>query len=445
MRQRRIVVCIIGAVLLMIPGCSGGSDGDGGIERGTLVGPNGGTIRSADGNATVEVSDAAIDQPQQFTSERVSDPPADPGLVADTAYRYGPEGWVFDAPVTITIEYDEANIPDGIDEATLQIARYQPAGWAAVGTSAVDQGNNSVSAQIAGFSLFAVIGQAQAGAGGYAYDAQWGSQGDGNGEFGGMGGIAYHGGQVYVTDMVPLTTERVQRFDANGTFLGDCIDFDDENGATGGIDIDSTGDMYTSVVDVFTKVAAACGLVFNRDETDLGIANFGPTDVALDGAGNIFIAEMDQHRITELNAQGDFAGHIGSQGAGDGQFNFVGGIAVGPDGSIYASDHLGDRIHRLSNAGAFVGSWGQSGDGNGQFHNPRGIDVDDDGDVYVADSVGNRVQKFDENGAFITAFGEEGDDDGEFNFPTDVAVTPDGSTVYVLDTLNYRVQVFVEQ
>lgn len=443
MRRHGATYLMLVAVLMMTAGCGGGEVEDG-LERGTLIGPGGGTIRSADSNATVQVPDAAIDQPRQFTSQKIENPQPHPGLVADTAYRFGPEGWVFDAPVTITIGYLEANIPAGVDEASLQIARLQPAGWAPVGASAVDQAANSVSAQVNGFSVFAIIGQAAAQTG-YLYDSQWGSQGDGNGEFRGMGGIAYRGGLVFVSDMIPFITERIQRFDANGTFIGDCKDFDDEDGATGGIDVDTAGNMYTSVVDVFTKVASGCGLVFNRDATDLGLADFRPSDVALDGAGNLFIAEMNLHRVTELNAAGNIVRQIGRQGSGDGEFNFVGGVAVAPDGSLYASDHLGDRILKFSNSGTFLGAWGETGDGNGQFHSPRGIDVDDDGDVYVADSVGNRVQKFDENGAFITAFGEPGDDDGEFDFPTDVAVTPDGGTVYVMDTLNYRVQVFVEQ
>lgn len=444
MRDRLIVICALTLVLAMTVGCGGGDD-EGGMERSTLLGPGGGTITSADRNATVDVPDASIDRPQQFTSQKVDDPPTDPGLVADTAYRFGPEGYVFDAPVTITIGYLEANIPAGVDEASLQIARHQPAGWVPVGTSAVDQDANSVSAQVIGFSLFAVIGQAAGPQVQYAYDSQWGSAGGDDGEFSGMGGIAYHNGLVYVSDFIPLNMERIQRFDANGVFLGRCRDFEIEAGATGGIDVDTTGDMYTSVVDVFAKVAAGCGVVFNRDATDLGLAAFQPTDVALDGAGNIFIAEMNQHRITVLNAAGNMVRQIGQQGSGDGQFSFVGGVAVAPDGSIYASDHLGDRILKFSNSGGFLGAWGETGDANGQFHNPRGIDVDDDGDIYVADSVGNRIQKFSEAGAFITAFGSEGDDDGEFDFPTDVAVTPDGSTVYVMDSLNHRVQKFVEQ
>lgn len=160
MRHRGATAFIIVAVLTVTVGCGGGGEGDG-LERSTLIGPNGGTIRSADNNATVQVPDAAISQAQRFTAEEITNPQADPGLVANTAYRFGPEGWVFEAPVTITIGYREVDIPAGVAESTLQIARLQPAGWTPVGTSAVNQAADSVSAQIVGFSTFAIVGDPQ--------------------------------------------------------------------------------------------------------------------------------------------------------------------------------------------------------------------------------------------------------------------------------------------
>jgi len=281
----------------------------------------------------------------------------------------------------------------------------------------------------------------------YVYAGQWGTQGTGPGQFSVISGIAWEAGRVYVTDMVPLLTERVQVFDASGALIAEGKDWDEESGATGGVDVDAAGAIYTSVVDVFTKTDAAFTLLLRRGREDLSPppALFRPTDVAVAPSGEILIAEMSEHRIARLSAAGDLLGTIGSQGAGDGQFSFVGGVAVAPDGSIYATDHLGNRVLRFSASGQFISAWGTKGAEPGQFTSPRGIDVDGAGNVYVADWIGQRVQKFTADGTFVCAFGEAGSANGEFNGPVDVAVAADGSAVYVADLLNYRVQRFDHQ
>jgi len=295
-------------------------------------------------------------------------------------------------------------------------------------------------------ALLALVALCPVAAEEYVYAGQWGSQGTGPGQFTVFGGIACAGGQVYVTDMVPLLTERVQVFDGSGTLLGDGTDWDEEKGVAGGVDADGIGSIYTTVVDVFTKMDGTFALLLRRELADLtGLAVFRPTDVAVGLSGDVYLAEMAQHRIVRLSPAGDYVATLGSYGAGDGQFNFVGGVAVAPDGSVYASDHLGNRVLKFDAAGQFVAAWGEAGTEPGQFTNPRGIDVDDAGNVYVADWIGQRVQKFDAAGGFICAFGERGAGDGQFDGPVDVAVTGDGSAVYVADLLNCRVQEFVRQ
>jgi len=163
MHHRIAVASVAFLMLLLLAGCGGDDDGEGAIERRTLVGPTGGTIVSSDRNATVVVPAEAISVAQQFVSERIVSPPTAPGLVGNTAYRFGPEGWVFEAPVTIAIGYREENIPEGVSEDTLRIARLQPEGWTPVGTSVVDEEANRVSAEIVGFSVFAIVGQPEEG------------------------------------------------------------------------------------------------------------------------------------------------------------------------------------------------------------------------------------------------------------------------------------------
>lgn len=95
-------------------------------------------------------------------------------------------------------------------------------------------------------------------------------------------------------------------------------------------------------------------------------------------------------------------------------------------------------------------TYGSSGSGDGQFSNPGGIDVNIyaglSGLLAVADTNNHRVQIFQlaENSVtFLSTIGGYGSGDGQFNRPIDVAFS--GNTLYVVDQMNYRVQLFTRQ
>jgi uncharacterized protein (TIGR03663 family) len=92
--------------------------------------------------------------------------------------------------------------------------------------------------------------------------------------------------------------------------------------------------------------------------------------------------------------------------------------------------------------------WGIAGAEPGQFNRPRAAAAAPDGSVYVVDTMNNRVQKFDAAGRLVLTWGAEGvtasgqtAPPGTFNQPWGIAVGPDGS-VYVADTWNHRIQKF---
>ena len=86
-------------------------------------------------------------------------------------------------------------------------------------------------------------------------------------------------------------------------------------------------------------------------------------------------------------------------------------------------------------------AWGERGSGEGQFDRPSGLVVDSEDNVYIVDSLNHRVQKFTREGEFLFAWGEFGDGDGRFNMPWDIALDSDGN-VYVSDWRNDRIQKF---
>lgn len=85
-------------------------------------------------------------------------------------------------------------------------------------------------------------------------------------------------------------------------------------------------------------------------------------------------------------------------------------VAFDKDGNIFVADGLGNaRIAKFTRDGVFVKSWGSRGTGNDQFHTPHSIQVDAAGNVYVADHGNGRIQVFDNNGVYkrsITGIGE---------------------------------------
>lgn len=113
-------------------------------------------------------------------------------------------------------------------------------------------------------------------------------------------------------------------------------------------------------------------------------------------------------------------GRGGLPGAGAQSDLFQGPSDVAWDaaGNIYVADGFGNaRIAKFDRNGKFVKSWGSRGTAQGQFNNPRGIAVDAQGLVYVADAGNRRIQVFDGDGAFKTQFLNVGT-------PSAICITP---------------------
>ncbi|MGE5529598.1 MAG: 6-bladed beta-propeller, partial [Patescibacteria group bacterium] len=103
------------------------------------------------------------------------------------------------------------------------------------------------------------------------------------------------------------------------------------------------------------------------------------------------------------------------------------GVAVDAAGNVYVADSYNHRVQKFTSGGTYLTQWGGEGSGNGQFKYPHGIAVDAAGYVYVTDRDNRRVQKFTADGAYITQWG-----DGLFTIPEAIAVSADGR-VYVAD------------
>src|SRR5205823_1205028 len=82
---------------------------------------------------------------------------------------------------------------------------------------------------------------------------------------------------------------------------------------------------------------------------------------------------------------GAFLTTWGSAGSGDGQFAYPGGVAVDGSGNVFVADTGNDRVQKFTNTGTFLTKWGSPGTGDGQFSLPEGVAVDGSGNVFVTD------------------------------------------------------------
>ncbi len=211
-----------------------------------------------------------------------------------------------------------------------------------------------------------------------------------------------------------------------------------------GVAIDSAGNIY--VADTLNnrvqKFNSSGALLVMWGTLGSGNGQFNnPYGVAVDSAGDILVTDSGNNRIQKFDSNGAYLTQWGSSGNGNGQFSSPFGLVVDATGNIYVADRSNHRIQKFDSAGAFLTKWGSTGSGDGQFNQPRGVAVDSLGNVYVADRSNNRVQKFDTNGTFLTKWGSSGSGDGQFSLPFSVTVD-NADNVYVSDTYNSRIQKF---
>jgi sugar lactone lactonase YvrE len=202
----------------------------------------------------------------------------------------------------------------------------------------------------------------------------------------------------------------------------------------------------------------------------------GPSGVAVDGKGDLFIADTGDDTIREMSPAGIFstiAGVAGSPGSADGvgpaaRFNSPFGIAIDAGGDLYVGDSGNSEIRKITPAIAngvttwavstLAGTAGQTGSANGTgtaalFGAPKGVAVDSSGNVYVADGYFNTIRKITPTGEVTTLAGTPyiasydtpstyADGTGpaaEFYSPSGVAVDANGN-VYVADAGNHVIR-----
>ena len=185
-----------------------------------------------------------------------------------------------------------------------------------------------------------------------------------------------------------------------------------------------------------------------------------PSGVAVDAAGNYYVADRDNNAIRKISIAGAVTtlagtgvfGYVDGPGA-SARFRFPSDVAVDAAGVVYVADFNNHVIRRISPTGTVttVAGNGQTGLTNGAaatatFNFPESLVVDGSGTIYVADTGNHVIRKITAAGAVSTfaGTGAAGFTDGtgtaaSFSRPTGIALDAAGN-VYVTDTMNNAVR-----
>jgi streptogramin lyase len=290
------------------------------------------------------------------------------------------------------------------------------------------------------------------------------------------------GGSVYVADFGDDTVRKITPTGVVTTLAGTAGTWGSLDGTgsaarfynPNGVAVDGSGNVYVAdywnstirkvtPTGVVTTLAGTAGSTGSADGTGAAAQFSFPIGVAVDGAGNVYVADSNNYTIRKVTPAGvvtTLAGTAGLRGGADGtgpaaRFNQTSGVSVDGSGNVYVADSGNNLVRKITPTGevtTLAGMPGSAGtaDGTGtvaRFNWPEGVAVDGTGDVYVADTGNNTIRKVTPSGVVTTLAGTAGllgsaDGTGaaaQFTHPEGVAVDGSGN-VFVADAYNSTIR-----
>jgi len=209
-----------------------------------------------------------------------------------------------------------------------------------------------------------------------------------------------------------------------------------------GIYADGNGRLY--VTEIGKKYVVVANL--NKGTLDYLVDDKGkmadfslPTGIDGDSQGNVYVVDSLARKISIFGPDNRQTGVWLLEDAVGRPLN----LAVDEvHGKVFVVDTDRHQLVVLNlESGKTVSTLGRRGVAPGEFNYPLAVDLDRDGNVYVLDSMNARVQVFTNDGQFLRMFGERGTAKGAFQVPKGLAVSPSGQ-VYVTDSMGHHLLIF---
>jgi sugar lactone lactonase YvrE len=277
--------------------------------------------------------------------------------------------------------------------------------------------------------------------------------------------VAGNGGANYNGDGIPATNAQIS--------------------VPNSIKIDAAGNMYIADYSNYRIreingagiISTFCGSGSCGDMENMLAANaeiYGPSDLAFDKSGNMFISDYYNNRISEIDINDSlipFAGNgfnepLSGAYSGDGgpatvaELSWPNGVAVDDSNNVIIADFWNNRVRKVNRKTGIIstlagrGLAGFSGDGglatSAVLDGPEAVAVDDSGNVFITDSFNQRIRKVNGSTGIITTIAGNGtagySGDGgpataaKLNNPIGIALDKNGY-LYISDCLNQRIRV----
>ena len=170
-------------------------------------------------------------------------------------------------------------------------------------------------------------------------------------------------------------------------------------------------------------------------EGQVGSGKLGCVNGIAVAKGDVWVIAGSQ--VKELSESGKEELHFGSEGSHGGQLREPAGLALDGKGNVWVADSGNNRVEEFSESGAYERTVGAYGSGNGQLDAPLGVTVAPDGALWVSDSYNRRIEEFNGEGEYIRQFAASGA--GTSGTPAEIAFDSKGDA-WVVDIANSCVE-----